>query len=343
MNKNLKTKKLSLFLVLTTILSIFFSNTIVFAANNLSSSVIFATNSQIKYFDFKKSQFTPPPRTDFSWFNKNIVSVHTPHHNGYDSIVTTNESQYIEGKFQYGDFNKDLENEWISIYEYSLDSSTSHWEKLTRLKTNSDGRVKYTIPNSMKLAPGLHLIKLYVEGDGTEANMYLQVLDTSKKYVIFDIDGTLTTSDFENVKEYTSELTNINYIPQMYSNANDVAKYYSSKGYNILYLTARPYWLTENSQRWLLEKGFPMGLVHTSYGSSLLIGQAAADYKANYLKQLQTKGIQFCYGYGNAQSDVQAYSNVGINKSNIFIIGSEAGVLGSTPITTYSEHLKILH
>ncbi|MGQ7182198.1 hypothetical protein ACUOA5_48485, partial [Escherichia coli] len=47
--------------------------------------------------------------------NQNILKTHTPHHNGYDVILDRNATQYIDGKFQYGDFRKDLEGEWISI------------------------------------------------------------------------------------------------------------------------------------------------------------------------------------------------------------------------------------
>ena len=45
------------------------------------------------------------------------------------------------------------------------------------------------------------------------------------------------------LKEYSGEFFNSSYKAEMYADANDVVKYYSANGYDILYLTARPYWL----------------------------------------------------------------------------------------------------
>lgn len=333
----LKTKRL----LSSALVGIFLS--MLMCGNTYAASTTLKSNSEIKYFDFKSQELSAPAKTKFmSWTNQNVISIHTPHHNGYDTVYKAGASQYVEGKFQYGDFRKDLEKEWISIYEYSLDDSSSSWKKIGRALTDSDGRIKYNIPDTMKLSVGLHLIKMYVEGDGTEANMYIQVLNTNKKYVIFDMDGTLTTSDFESVKEYSSEFFNSNYTAEMYDNANDVVKYYAANGYDILYLTARPYWLIEESQNWLIKEDFPRGLVHTSAGSELLLGASAAAFKSEYLKNLKAQGIQFCYAYGNASSDVQAYYNVGVDKKNMFTIGKDAGIDGSTPLSSYTDHLKQL-
>ncbi|OOM73725.1 hypothetical protein CLPUN_43590 [Clostridium puniceum] len=328
-------------LILSALVGILLST--LMCVDTYASSRTLRYNSEIKYFDFKNNEFSAPAKSNFiSWTNQHVISVHTPHHNGYDTVYKVGQPQYVEGKFQYGDFRKDLEKEWVSIYEYSLDKSPSAWKKIGRALTDSDGRIKYNVPDNMKLEVGLHLIKMYVEGDGTEANMYIQVLNTDKKYVIFDMDGTLTTSDFESVKEYSGEFFNSSYKAEMYNNANDVVKYYVAKGYEIVYLTARPYWLIEESQNWLIEKKFPRGLIHTSEGSELLLGASAATFKEEYLKQLKAQGIQFCYGYGNASSDVTAYVNAGIDKKNIFTIGKEAGICGSTAINNYSDHLKQL-
>lgn len=327
-------KLIASFLTVMLLSTLMYVNT--YAATTTSSSTI-------KYFNFKNDQISLPQKTKFmSWTNQNLISTHTPHHNGYDVVYNTDDTQYVEGDFQYGDFRKALEKEWISIYEYSLDDSSPSWKKLGRTLTDSEGHIKFAIPDTMKLNVGLHLIKLYVEGDGTQANMYIQVLTGTKKYVVFDMDGTLTTTDFESVKQYSSEFFNSNYVAKMYTDANNVAKYYSSKGYDILYLTARPYWLSPESQKWLIEENFPMGLLHTNSGNDLLLGDSAADFKANYLKQLKNKGIQFCYGYGNASSDVEAYSSVGIDKNNIFTIGQDAGVDNSIAISSYTNHLKQL-
>ncbi|MGQ7182197.1 hypothetical protein ACUOA5_48480, partial [Escherichia coli] len=52
-------------------------------------------------------------------------------------------------------------------FEWDLSTPHSKWKRLGREKTDKDGRIHYGIPEENKLGPGLHLIKLYVEGDGT--------------------------------------------------------------------------------------------------------------------------------------------------------------------------------
>ncbi|WP_243649509.1 LNS2 domain-containing protein [Baia soyae] len=304
-------------------------------------STVSATSSEDYYFDFKSSKFTAPPESNFiNWYNQNMLRRHTPHHNGYDSIFKITDSQYIDGKFQYGDFRKDLEGEWISIYAWSFSDGEPQWKKIGRAKTDSDGRIHYVIPNTERFGTGLHLIKLYVEGDGTEANMYIRVLDGNKKYVVFDIDGTLTIDDCENVIEYTSEFWNVIYNARKYEGAVEATKYYASRGYEILYLTARPYWLAEKTQRWLIRNGFPRGLIHTYEGSGIVSGSKAVSFKRDYLQSVKSRGVNF--GYGNATSDIDAYFAVGLPGNRIFIIGEHAGLKGTTPVSSYPEHLSKL-
>ncbi|KHD37241.1 lipin LNS2 [Clostridium acetobutylicum] len=336
MSKIFKTKTLITFLTLMLL---------IFVGGNkiLALSVNDRDTSSLRYFDFKDDEFVKPSPTGFNnWINREIVTKHHPHHNGYDEIYTKNQPQVIEGDFLYGDVRVKLANEWVSIYEYSLDSSSPSWNKIGRAVTDTKGHIKYNIPDNMKLGCGMHLIKLYVEGDGTSANMYIQVLDNTKKYVVFDMDGTLTTTDFEDVKQYAGEFFNSNYVAKMYPDADNVVKYYASKGYGILYLTARPYWLSEESQTWLWKNGFPMGLLHTYTGGDLLLGEEAESFKAGYLNQLKSQGIEFDYGFGNEKTDVEAYSNIGIAKSNIFTIGKNRGIDGSVSIVSYTDYLKQL-
>lgn len=306
-------------------------------------STVSATSNEDVYFDFKSSKFTPPPKSNFiNWYNQYLLRTHTPHHNGSDSIFKTTDTQYIDGKFQYGDFRKDLEYEWISIYAWSFSDAETKWKKIGRAKTNSDGRIHYVIPDSNKFGTGLHLIKLYVEGDGTEAHMYIRVLDGNKKYVVFDIDGTLTIDDCENIKEYANEFWNGIYNARMYEGAVDITKYYVARGYEIVYLTARPYWLTEKTQQWLIRNGFPRGVIHTYEGSDIVSGSGAVTYKRDYLQSIMSKGVQLNYAYGNATSDIDAYLAVGLTGDRIFIIGEHAGLKGTTPIFSYPEHLRKL-
>lgn len=303
----------------------------------------FATSgNQVRYFDFKNEQFIPPEKTQFKSLANQILKRHNPHHYGIDYVYTDKESQCIKGYFSYGDLRIPLKKEQVSIYEYSLDSDSSSWKKLGITQTDSNGSFKFWIPNSNKLSVGRHLIKLYVNGDTSQANCYIDILDSSKKYVVFDIDGTLTTRDFENAKKYAGDFFDANYVEEMYTDANKVVEYYSARDYEIIYLSSRPCYLWEESQSWLVSMNFPRGFVHVNSSKVPLTGPIATSYKYNYLKSLKNKGVNICYAYGNATTDVDAYLGVGVSKDNIFVIGENAGYRNTNPVTNYTEHLKTL-
>lgn len=278
----------------------------------------------------------------FSHFRSYFVANHTPHHNGYDEIIKKDESVVIQGKFQYGDLRKDLEDEKILIYHLNLNDKKSEYEYITEVKTNDDGKINYVLDK--KLETGFHLFKLIVKGDLSEANVLIHIIDekSNNKYVVFDIDGTLTVSDKEISKEYYFEIANVNYSPKMYENAVNVVNYYYKKGFNILYLTARPYWLSSNSQQWLINKKFPKGILITYPQSGIILGEKVKNFKYNTLKSLKDKGIDFKFAYGNAKTDIEAYSDLDLKKAQMFIIGENNKDSRVTPVEDFTTHLKEL-
>ena len=62
--------------------------------------------------------------------------------------------------------------------------------------------------------------------------------------------------------------------------------------------------------------------------------------KAEALAEFEADGLSFDYAYGNAQTDIEAYEDTGIPKETTFIIGPEAGNLGTQAITAedYVDH-----
>ncbi|MDX8360366.1 hypothetical protein [Cytobacillus sp. IB215316] len=307
----------------------------------LKGQVYASENSSELYFDLSTDAFPSIEPEGFTgFFNQYFITTHTPHHNGYDKIYNTTEPQVIEGKFQYGDIRKDLEGEWVSIYLWSFAEDDAIWRKIGREKTNSDGRILYNIPEDQKLDRGLHLVRLHVEGDATFTNMFIKVIDQNDKYVVFDIDGTLTTDDLESVKEYADEYFSETYRAEMYEGANEVVKFYVEQGYNIIYLTARPYWLSSVSQKWLIDNDFPFGLLHTYPEGSF--ANDAAGYKEDYLLSVLNREGSVDFAYGNALTDIEAYLNIGLSNDQVFIIGENADVEGITPVNHYPDHLMTL-
>ncbi|WBW94684.1 LNS2 domain-containing protein [Oceanirhabdus sp. W0125-5] len=283
-----------------------------------------------KFPDIKKTYFR-------HWYNTLFTSSHKSHHNGFDLIVTEKDTILIRGKFHYGDFRKDLEDEWVSIFMYDFNSPDSSWIYITRILTDNDGHIFYHLPEETKLKKGLYLIKFVVEGDCTTADMYIKIIKEKEDYVIFDIDGTLTISDKELIKESFYEFLDVNYKPKAYIDSYNVVNFYKDKGYNILYLTARPSWLISNTLKWLKENNFPFGILHTN---ETAIPSSYADiYKSIYLKSIVAKGVTIESFYGNALTDISAYISLDISPESIYIIGEHAGKSGTTPISNYTDHL----
>ena len=318
-----------------------------------------------KKIQWEASAFTPIEPEGFKDHKDKYDAI--PHHNGYDVIFKKSDTQYIEGNFEYGKFRKNLENEEVSIFVYSYTDENQNWKPLADVivydndageysdsdnpcKDFLDGSDKggtfcYVLPEGQKLPIGLHLIKLVVRGDGSETNMFMRVKPDNEelKMVVFDMDGTLTTSNSEISWAYARELWDGDSADMaMYPSADKVATYYYQRGYEILYLTARPYWLSEKSYNWLVLRNFPFGYMHTYEGTMPDGNLDAETFKKRYLKSLTDKGIKFEYTYGNALTDIAAYKSLGTPCNKIFIIGEHAGKDCSVAIPSYPQHLEDL-
>ena len=328
---------------------IFFNINILFAENNINqkkSEEDLLSNNNFSYLNYSKAErlFNAPEKRNFkNYLNKKLITKHKPHHNGYDKIFNKDETKVLKAKFQYGDFRKDLQNESVIIFAFSFKESNQKWIKLGEKNTDDDGIIKYIVPKNQNLQIGMNLIRFYVKGDGSIADSFIQVIDKPVKYVVFDIDGTLTVSDKEISKEYVNEILNENYSPKMYEGANKVCEYYLKKGYKILYLSARPNWLLSNSRTWLREKDFPLGILHTHMGADILLKEEPFTFKRDYLLYLKSKGVEFAAVYGNALTDIKAYEKIGIDKLNTFIIGKHAGKSNTVIVKSYLDHLFLLN
>ncbi|MFC1852731.1 haloacid dehalogenase [candidate division CSSED10-310 bacterium] len=270
-----------------------------------------------------------------------IAASGEPNHNGHDVVATPGDSQsfWIEGKFAYGLIDKDMEDERVEVY--LNDEECNEWRLLTSGRTNNDGRL--TVPcGPPYLPPGPYAIKMVLRGDNSEANYFLRVWPPGTRVVVFDIDGTLTTSDFELVHDLFNEIYRGDYVPEMQAGAGQVVNTFYDKNYHIIYLTGRPYWLHQKTRQWLSNQGLAGGTVRltdsnsASYPSRTRVG----DYKAAFLQTLLAHGILIDYAYGNATTDIYAYQKVGIPDDCICIIGQHAGEQGTFSIESYLEHLE---
>ena len=104
--------------------------------------------------------------------------------------------------------------------------------------------------------------------------------------------------------------------PRANPGAADALWTLAARGYDIVYLTARPEWHVPTTRRWLAANRFPPGLLRTTTTATGLFGDGARDFKAAELRGfVQRLGRAPDVAFGNMPSDVQAYSAVGIPAS----------------------------
>jgi hypothetical protein len=269
------------------------------------------------------------------------VAVGDPGHSIQDLILLPTESPtQIEGKFAYGSISKDLEDEPIQAF---LDDCSGAWIDLGLSNTDSDGRARFALPQHVLQNPGRYAVRMVVQGDGTQTSGFILVTPAQTQFVVFDIDGTLTTADSELLQQYFLDLFGGQHVPDIYDGALAIVQAYRAAGYEILFLTGRPYWLFGITRAWLSDRGFPPANLHltNTNGEALPTEGGVGTYKLDYLRSIMANH-QFTRAYGNATTDIYAYTTAPFPLSDIFIIGAHAGENGTQPVTDYPSHLSAI-
>ncbi|MBW2454873.1 MAG: phosphatidylinositol transfer protein [Deltaproteobacteria bacterium] len=266
-------------------------------------------------------------------------------HRGRDLFLNPGDDQWVLAKFAYGLADKDLKGEDVDIH--LLRDCGSAWELLGTATTTTDqshptiegvddtgGRVFFPIPQDKTLGPGRHRLHLVVKGDLSTAELFIEVVPAGTPIFVSDVDGTLTTYETE---EFVDLLTGT--VPDANPNAGAALQLLADKGYRPQYLTARPEWLTERTREFVEVRGFPPGLIHTTLSKTGALGSAAVDFKTAELALLAGKGLIPSYGFGNKDSDGQAYANAGIQPADHRIFLQFDDPLGGRRIEDYGELL----
>jgi hypothetical protein len=286
----------------------------------------------------------PPPaeRRAFRSFGSTLLSATSaPNHRGHDAFLVAGEEQWLIGKFAYGLFDKDLKNEDVDVYV--LRNCGSTWEKLGTARTTQDdqhptidgvaddgGRIYFPVPAGKTLGEGRHRVRFVVPGDGTATEAFLEVVSKDTPIFVSDVDGTLTTSELAEVGGvFTGTLPDAN------ANAAAALQALANKGYRPLYLTARAERGTERTREFLAARGFPPGIVQTSFSALGLNGNDAVSFKTAALARVTARGLGVKFGFGNTATDATAYRNTSIPSSNAFFFEFDAG-FGVT-IDDYAE------
>jgi hypothetical protein len=222
---------------------------------------------------------------------------------------------------------KDLEHAMVRA-EWELDGA---WRPLGEARTDDDGRA--VLAARAPERPGPVRVRWWFLDQAAEATLW--VVKEGQAVTVFDIDGTLTPSDRENLEDYGRRLLRRAKAegPKLRPNAV-AAALRASKDSLPVFLTGRPPFLGRPTREWLTAHGFPAGMVflmpesRDAWPTEGRVGEAKADR----LRDLQARGLRILRAYGNATTDISAYEAAGVPKGATFILGKHGGKRGTVAL-----------
>lgn len=221
-----------------------------------------------------------------------------------------------------------LSGENVSLWAHT---DAAGWMQIGRTRTDADGG--YDLPDTGYVAPGGTPVYAMLEADGSCTEHFDYLFAPGTKVVVSDIDGTLTLSDDELLLQLSDET----YAPKLMGAADRLTQAWAAKGYPVVYLTARTHGLRAESRGWLEDKGFAPGPLITANA-----GGPPDVYKTLWMnRMIQSFGWNVVAAYGNADTDITAYVNAGIDQNHVFIVGPLAGSRGTVaiPNSDFSQHI----
>ncbi len=239
----------------------------------------------------------------------------SPNHRGLDLLTGAGAAvQHLAGEVRYGLTDKSLEDEQVELFACRAGA----WQRVGSALTDKEGRFDLALRGAARLPIGRRPLYLSVVGDRSGAAFVAVVAPDASAIVVSDMDGTLI--DGENTFA-TSLVTGAAVAPR--PGAVAALKTLASKGYLVVYMSSRGRLLQERSRRWLIDSGFPAGVVRHAASAVTLPGTATTDYKASTLAALLSSGLAPAVGFGNRATDAAAYLRASIERSQIFLQNSE--------------------
>jgi hypothetical protein len=270
--------------------------------------------------------FSPAPTQSWRHLTTSVVvAAGAANHSAQDVIAAPGAATTLPGKFTYGVVSKDLEDENVRVV---LDDCAG-WRDLGVALTSSDGRIAVSAPAA--LGPGVYEVRFQVLGDASTTTSYLWLLPSGTHVVVSDIDGTLTESD----SQLFMQILDGSHVPVAYPGAVDLTAGHAATRAIVVYLTGRPYWLTQRTRDWLRDLGFTAGPLHVTDSNEEAVPaeSGVGVFKRAWLQDLKAKGYLIDFAYGNATTDIFAYLGAGIPAGQVWIIGDHAGEMGTHAVT----------
>ena len=255
------------------------------------------------------------PATKFRHFSSRIISaLGDPRHRGFDLIAAaSDETQTIAGAISYTIADKALEDEDVDVFACRAGS----WDKLGRTRTDDEGRFALVLRDGDRLPLGMRDLYVSVGPDRTGTRFLGLVASDDTPVIATDIDGTLTSSELEFFETIVLGID-----ADARPDAADAFQVAATKGYQLVYLTARGQQYTYETRDWLDRLGFPRGPLRLSPSFLTLPGGDTVEYKTEALQSI-AETLPLAAGVGNRESDISAYAAAGIDGEHVWVETSE--------------------
>lgn len=252
----------------------------------------------------------------------------TPYHAAGDAAARPGEAVLLAAWFHHSaGARKSVEHQTVRA-EWRLDGV---WKPLGEARTDEGG--KAVLAAKAPERPGPIPLRWWFKDQPAEATLW--VVKEGQAVTIFDIDGTLTPSDRENVKDYARRLLRHARAegPKLRPHAVAAARRAAQDSLPV-FITGRPPFLGRPTREWLAFHGFPDGMVflmpegRDAWPTESRVGAA----KLERLRDLQARGLRILRVFGNATTDISAYEGAGVAKASTFILGKHGGERGTVAL-----------
>jgi hypothetical protein len=239
-----------------------------------------------------------------------ISALGDPVHRGFDLVAPASAAtQAIEGWIAYTIADKALEDEDVDLFA----CLGGQWQPIGSATTDDEGHFELDLTGGDRLPVALRDMYLSVVGDRTGASFLAFVAPDDAPLIVSDVDGTLTSSEDAFAETIVAGIE-----PDAQPGAATAYTDATSRGYQLVYVTSRGGQYTADTRQWLSDQGFPRGPVRLSTSFITLPGDDTVDYKTQTIEAL-AQSLAVVMGVGNRETDIEAYTNVGLAPATIFV------------------------
>ena len=267
-----------------------------------------------------------------------IAKVGAPSHALHDVLTTRSRDVDFLGLVMYGGLGVELSGEIAELYIHNCEQD---FELLSRVLIGRDGRARFVLEEQDVPFHGVYSIALRLPGDGSLAHATLRVLPAGTKIVVMDLDGVLSEDRIsafgDALRDLFAPIGAGERVPEPRPDASGMTRLRSSQGYEILYLTARPPELTDESRAWLSSNQFAEGtLWFDDRDQASRSSRQYGAYKSGVLARMRARGYELSIAYASNPEELEGFQSAAITPIYLVDFVSNAG--GVPMGSTFSAH-----